>query len=128
MNTVPKNLGLKKTKEIADALREGTLIDYLKYLVRKSYFHHDDETHRAYEKVATFLEDGWQSQRQYTELEDDISLSLDELGRAMNQIVGGTRYEKAKAEAIGCRWTAEGSWPTRADVGAFLFYSVVKGK
>ena len=121
VKTVAEILGSNKISEIQAKNSSPEFRGYLTYLVRESDFHQDGENTWAYRKVATFLEDGWQSQRQYTRLKAGCGLTLDELGQAMNHIVGGTRYDKAKAQAIGCMWTPDGVWPTLADLGAFLF-------
>lgn len=126
MTTVAKILGTHKSREIKQAYIEGRLLDYLTYLVKESDFYQHDETRWSFIKVATYLDDGWQSQQQYTTLESGCLLTLDELGQVMNQIVGGSRYEQVHAKAMGCRWTFAGEWPTRADLGAFLFYVSVE--
>ena len=122
MTNVALILGTAKQAEIKQALQEGNIINYVSYLVSESSFHQTDVTTWAFTKVATFLEDGWKAQQKWTTLAGHCVLTKEEFGQAMNKLVGGTRYDKAYAAEIKSPWTAEGEHPTRADMGAFLFY------
>lgn len=115
-------LGTAKQVEIKRALHNGTILEYVTYLVTESDFRFTMETRWSYTKVATYLEDGWNEQQKWTKLAPHCCLTEDELGQAMQKLVGGTRYEKAHATAIKVPWTGAGDWPTRADLGAFMFF------
>ncbi len=122
MTNVAMILGTAKQAEIKQMLQEGNIISYVSYLVSESSFHQTDETNWAYTKVATFLEDGWKSQQQWTTMAEHCVLTKEEFGQAINKLVGGTRYDKAHAVEINAQWTGAGEHPTRADMGAFLFF------
>lgn len=122
MNSPAIILGKAKQVEIKRALHNGTISEYVTYLVTESDFRFTMETRWSYTKVATYLEDGWKEQRKWTTLAPHCRLTEDELGQAMQKLVGGTRYDKAHAIAIKVPWAGAGNWPTRADLGAFMFF------
>lgn len=122
MTDVALILGTAKQVEIKQALQEGKIISYVSYLVSESNFYQTSETMWAFIKVATFLEDGWTAQKEWTTLAEHCVLTKEELGQAMNKLVGGSRYDKARAAEIDAQWTGAGAHPTRADMGAFLFF------
>lgn len=103
------------------AFAEQNLSERLAHTVREADFHLTDETKWAYCAVATFLEDGWKSQAQYTVLLENCPFTLDELGRMVNSLVTGSRYDREHAERVGARWIGRGSWPTDLDRTAILF-------
>jgi hypothetical protein len=121
MEDIATILGKAKQAEIMEAFLAGTLDKYLTYLASESDFHQVEETSWAYAKVATFLEDGWQAQQGWTTLAAHCLLTMGELGQAMNHLVGGTRYDKAKV-TVKAPWTCAGKHPTKADIGALLFF------
>lgn len=125
MRSVADILCEHKAEEIRAAASSGQLKAYLDYLIKESNFYQDGDNTWAFAKVATFLEDGWQSQRQYTELKEGYIFTLDELGQMIASLVRGTRFDKGRAAEVGCRWTREGAWPTSADRAAFLFFVCV---
>ncbi len=92
------------------------------YLVKESDFRFTPETRWALTGVVTYLEDGWTAQEEWTTLAEHCILTKGELGQALNQLVGGTRYDKAHADAMNVLWTCAGEWPRRSDLGAFMFY------
>jgi hypothetical protein len=96
--------------------------EYLTHLVRESEFHLTDQTKWAYAKVATFLEDGWQSQQQYTKILPHCPFNLDQIGVMLNGVVSGFRYDKTDADKVGAKWLGRGVWPTERDRAAILFY------
>lgn len=122
MEDVATILGKAKQAEIKQALQEGNILEYVTYLVSESDFRQNEETTWAFISVATYLDDGWTAQQGWTTLAEHCLLTKDELGQALNQLVGGTRYDKAHADAIKAPWTRAGEWPRRSDLGAFMFY------
>jgi hypothetical protein len=122
MEDIATILGKAKQAEIKQALQKGSIVAYVTYLVKESDFRFTPETRWAYTGVATYLDDGWTAQQGWTTLAEHCLLTKDELGQAMNQLVGGTRYDWAHADSVKAPWTGAGLWPTRADLGAFMFY------
>lgn len=90
--------------------------------VQDADFRKTEETAWAYAKVASFLEDGWESARRYVTRKRGCPIKPDEFGHLVNRVVAGTRWDRAEAERHNAQWLNDGEWPTRADMAAYLYF------
>ncbi len=98
------------------------LIAEIAKLASSVHFHLTDETLWAYRLIERFLHDGWEGLQFEVDIRIDSIISAGEFGRAMGALVGGTCFDQSAAIQSGAPWTQAGPYPSRADLGAFLFY------
>ena len=101
----------------------GKLHNRLQAAVREADFYATRETQWAYLKLATFLEDGWTASQQHVRLKEGCPVTLDQLGCIINRVASGTRYDLS-CEQRGIPWVGAGSWPTCADMAAYVYFLV----
>ncbi len=98
------------------------LIAFLKEETGKAGFAQTPTTKWAFDKVATFLEDGWKDSQRYVTLKPEVTFSLDHFGQIVNRTAGGARFTQRRAKLENAPWLGEGEWPTRTDASAYLYF------
>ena len=98
------------------------LIAFLKAEARNAGFGQTPSTKWAFDKVATFLEDGWKDSQRYVTLKPEVTFGVDDFGHLINRTAGGARFTERRAKLEKAPWLGEGEWPTRADAAAYLYF------